>query len=350
MTAMVIVAGGAGTRLQSVIGEVPKVLAPIGEVANIVRLLGLAVEFGYREVFVLTGHGDGRIRRFLESDSTAQGLDLSVIKEPAPLGTAGCFLGLPSEFNDRMFVIYGDISCDFDIGRLERFHAHAGCAATVLTQPNGHNEDSDLLKVDANGKIVEVRRKPHPRNHDYENLTSAAAYILEPSVLDLVPNERCDWFHHVFPAAIAADIAVKAYQSWEYLQDYGEPARYRKALEDESKGLLGRRRANGLCVGGLFVNCRGHSDVSPDIVASVKMFNADRLPLCLCGPEAESIQMILSKRNAYADYLLPEFVDGEVNSLSQRFGFFGRQSRVISLAEFLPSRAQQLIEQTCNGC
>ena len=349
MTAMVIVAGSAGTRLQSVLGEVPKVLAPVGGVPNIVRQLGLAVEFGYREVFVLTGHGHGPIRSFVRSDSTARKLDISVIKEPAPLGTAGCFRGLPADFNDRMFVIYGDISCDFDVGRFERFHAHGGCAATILTQPNAHNDDSDILEVDAAGKIVEVRRKPHPSNHSYANLTNAAAYMLEPNILGLVPEEPCDWLHHVFPAAIAAGITVQPYESWEYLQDYGEPERYRKALEDESKGLLGQRRANGLCVGGLFVNCRGHAAVSRDIFASVKLFNANRLPLCLCGPESASIQMNLSRGDAYADHLMPEFADGDLDSLSRRFGFVGRQSRVIPLTEFVPSRARLLMGQVCNG-
>ncbi|NNE83120.1 MAG: nucleotidyltransferase family protein [Alphaproteobacteria bacterium] len=328
MTVLVIVAGGKGSRLKPLIDDLPKVLAPIGAQPNIDRLLALGREFGYRRVIVLAGDGAEQVQRHLAQTQEARDLDIQLVVEHTPGGTAGCFRDLAGNVDERMLVLYGDISCDLDLRRFEDYHSRMKATATILVQPNSHMHDSDLVAVDRNDRITRIDRKPHDPERYYENLTNAAAYILEPDILPAIPDGACDWLHDVFPRMLQKKRALQAYRSWEYLQDFGTPARYEKAQEDVSADIVGARRANGRTAGALFLDSQSATDISDDDIAALAFYNDRRWPVVLFGDVVKVLKRRLNDANVYADFYLDEFNESQLVSVCTRFGFNAARSRI----------------------
>lgn len=327
----VIVAGGKGTRLQPLIADLPKVLAPIGGRPNLDRLLALAREFSYRQIVILAGAEAQQIERHLSASPEADGLEIALIVEEAPGGTAGCFRPLAGKVDERMLVLYGDISCDFDLQRFDEFHTSRGKHATILVQPNSHMHDSDLVAVDENDVIMRIDRKPHDPARYYENLTNAAAYIVEPEVLAAIPDRACDWFHDVFPQMLGENMELQAYRSWEYLQDFGTAERYREAQADIEAGIVGDRRANGRTAGALFLRSRSAADIDENDIAAIAHYNERRWPVVLFGDIKEGLRRRLNDSNVYADFFLDAFSEGQMAAVCARFGFNAERSFVADL-------------------
>lgn len=328
MTILTIVAGGKGSRLKPLIDDLPKVLAPIGAQPNIDRLLALGREFGYRQVVVLAGDGAEQIQRHLAQTQEARELDIQLVVEHTPGGTAGCFRDLAGNVDERMLVLYGDISCDFDLWRFEDYHTRMKAIATILVQPNSHMHDSDLVAVDRNERITRIDRKPHDPRRYYENLTNAAAYFLEPDILPAIPDGACDWLQDVFPQILQEKKALQTYRSWEYLQDFGTPERYKKAQADVNAGIVGARRANGRTAGALFLNSQSAAEISDDDIAALAYYNDRRWPVLIFGDVEEVLRRRLNAANVYADFCLDEFNESQMASVCALFGFNAARSRI----------------------
>ncbi len=303
MTILVIVAGGKGTRLAGVIGGLPKVLASIGGKDNLSRLLELGQEYGYRRAIILAGEGFEQIESHLSETSGPQGIQADIVVEHEPGGTAGCFRELRGKIKERMLVLYGDISCDFDLARFEQFHEQHSQAVSVLVQPNSHVFDSDLVSLNEEGAIREIHRKPHQVGCFYENLTNAAAYCMEPSILDWLQEGACDWFHDVFPALIVKGNLPMAYRSWEYLQDFGTPERFEKAEMDYQNGIVGNRRADGHRTGALVVEVTTESLFCVTAIETIRKANNRRIPVMMTGYISQQHQEQLTDCSVYADEL-----------------------------------------------
>lgn len=302
MTILVIVAGGKGTRLKEVIGDLPKALAPIDGEENLSRLLNLGVEYGYKRAIVLAGFGGDKIEDYLATKWDHTALQVDVVHESEAAGTAGCFHELKGKVSERMIVLYGDILCDFDLKRFEYFHIKSKKPATVFVQPNSHMFDSDLVGLADDGSIQKIYQKPHDPNLMLENLTNAAAYVVEPEVLDYLPKGFSDWFQDIFPKMLEAEDYPIAYKSWEYLQDFGTPDRLVKASHDTVMGIVGQRRADSICTGGLIVNMDGSKNIS-QVMEKVRHANDLRIPVIWLGELSRELNSKFTETGVYIDVI-----------------------------------------------
>lgn len=91
-TNMLVLAGGFGTRLRSVISEVPKPLAPVFGRPYLHYLIENLVEQGVTSLTFLLHHQADLIESFLESQKSKgqyRGCELHTLTEHQPLGTGG---------------------------------------------------------------------------------------------------------------------------------------------------------------------------------------------------------------------------------------------------------------------
>lgn len=106
----VVLAGGFGTRLSSVISDVPKPMAPVRGRPFLEFLLGHVARQGVRRVILSVGYKREVIQDHF--GSAWGGLDIDYCVEDQPLGTGG---GIKKAFEDhglaRAFVFNGDSYC-----------------------------------------------------------------------------------------------------------------------------------------------------------------------------------------------------------------------------------------------
>ncbi|HUQ63951.1 MAG TPA: NDP-sugar synthase [Acidimicrobiales bacterium] len=236
----VVLVGGAGTRLRPLTLTVPKQVLPIVEVPMIERVLGHLAKHGVTEAILSLGY---RPESFLAVAPHGQvcGLTISHAVEPEPLGTAGAvrFAAREAGIDERFVVVNGDVLTDLDLGVLVEFHDARGGEATIALTTVDDASAFGLVSTDEDGRVRAFVEKPADATHSHGGDVNAGTYVLEPSVLDRIPDGRAVSIERdVFPL-MAADGVLFASVSDAYWTDTGTPERYLQAHLD----LIGERRA-----------------------------------------------------------------------------------------------------------
>ena len=184
--AMVIMAGGKGTRLRPHTESCPKPLLPVGDKPMLEHIIDRARAEGFKQ-FVLSVHYLGHMIEEYFGDGNQWGVRIDYLREPSPLGTAGA-LGLMQPRPDAPFVVTnGDVLTDIRYGDMLDFHLRQGAVATMAVRQ--HEWQHPFGVVQTHGvDIIGFEEKPVSISH-----VNAGIYILDPAALDvLAPNENCD--------------------------------------------------------------------------------------------------------------------------------------------------------------
>lgn len=128
-----VLAGGLGTRIRGVLGDTPKVLAPIAGRAFLGHLLDYLSAYGAGRVVLCLGHLADRVTAWLAQGDTQRTLDVVCQIEPRPLGTAGALGYVRKELRSgTVLVMNGDTFLDADLRAFVASHRLSGADASVL--------------------------------------------------------------------------------------------------------------------------------------------------------------------------------------------------------------------------
>ena len=223
---------------------VPKSLLPLGGRPVLAHQIDQLRAAGVQRVIVLAGHLAGPMRAAAIELARPE-LDIEVRVEPTRLGSGGC-LSLVRELDCPAIVVFGDIMFDVDLGALLASHARAGAAITAAVHPNEHPHDSDLVGLDAHGRVVALHAKPHPPGARLPNLVTAGLFVIAAEFLAKLPPaaeaRKRDLVQDLVSGALAAGVHVNAWRTTHYLKDMGTPKRYAEAEADLAARVPARRR------------------------------------------------------------------------------------------------------------
>jgi mannose-1-phosphate guanylyltransferase / phosphomannomutase len=236
---LVILAGGKGTRLG--LTDIPKPMIQITGKPLLLYQIELAKRYDITEIFILSGYLANVIIDYF-GDGSAYGVKISHIIEPKPLGTAGAVKLLKNKLKDRFLVFYGDIVMDFDIPSFINYDKNMpDTLGTILTHPNSHPHDSDLVETDSDKNVKSFLPKPHNENEIYHNLVNAALYILSPRIMDYIEDGVfADFGKDIFPFVIKKGEKLRAYSTPEYIKDMGTKDRLDEVNRDLLSGKVRR--------------------------------------------------------------------------------------------------------------
>ena len=118
----VILAGGLGTRLQSVVSDVPKPMAPVGNKPFLELILNYWIDQGIQRFILSVGYKAEVIINYF--GPSYKGTSIEYITEEKPLGTGGGLLKViaESEINEQFLIINGDTFFAVDLIAFEKFH------------------------------------------------------------------------------------------------------------------------------------------------------------------------------------------------------------------------------------
>ena len=239
----VVLVGGFGTRLRPLTYSVPKPMLPVGHVSIIERLVANLTRGGVTDVTFALGF---KPEPFIEAfpDARCAGATLSYAVEPEPLDTAGA-IRFAAEFagiDDTFVVANGDVLTDLDVGRLVAFHRERAATATLHLISVDDPSAFGVVALDDDGRIERFVEKPAPGTAP-SNLVNAGTYVLEPSVLDLIPaGEKVSIERSTFPLIVSSG-AIFGMASDDYWIDTGKPDLYLQANLD----LVNGRRPDTTC-------------------------------------------------------------------------------------------------------
>lgn len=147
-----------------------------------------------KEIIIVIGHLGDKIKDYFK-DGNKFGIKISYYEENPnkPLGTAGSLYYLKSMIDEDFILIFGDVFLNVDFNKMAEYHRNHFADATLLTHPNSHPFDSDLVVVDDVGKVIGFDSKENNRNYDYKNLVNSGIYMFLLEYLIIYQNLKM-WF------------------------------------------------------------------------------------------------------------------------------------------------------------
>lgn len=192
----VILVGGLGERLKPLTLETPKALLPLQGKPIVEHLFDWLKLYKINHVILAVGHMKEKIINHYR-DGSKFGLKIEYIIEDKLMGTAGC-VKLGKEYLKQTFLCTnGDEVKNINIDEWYKFHkknkALVSIALTKVENPSAYG----VAKME-NNKITEFVEKPK-KGTEPSNLINSGTYIIEPEVLNMIPDGHAMWEYDVFP-------------------------------------------------------------------------------------------------------------------------------------------------------
>jgi mannose-1-phosphate guanylyltransferase len=248
----IVLVGGEGTRLRPLTSDVPKPAVTLVDRPFLAYAIEWLGAHGVTEVVLACGFLPDVLRAALADEEERAGVEITYVAEPEPLGTAGAIRfaaeALGDRLGDRFLALNGDVLADLDLSALLRAHEERGARATIGLHPVADSSAYGLVSCDAEGRVLEFLEKT---GETVPGEINAGAYVLERSVLDLVPAGRAVSIEReVFPRLVGDGLCGLLLEG--YWMDIGTPDRYLQASWDILEGQVEtqvRATAPGLLVG-----------------------------------------------------------------------------------------------------
>ncbi|HEU4599865.1 MAG TPA: NDP-sugar synthase [Solirubrobacterales bacterium] len=240
MQAIVLV-GGEGTRLRPLTNDVPKPAVTLVDRPFLAYAIEWLAAHGVTEVVLACGFLPQVLREALGDEESRVGVTITYVAEPEPLGTAGAIRfaaeALGDRLEDRFLALNGDVLADLDLSALVRVHEEQGDCATIALHPVDDSSAYGLVRRDEGGRVLDFLEKT---GEPVPGEINAGAYLLERSVLDLVPAGRAVSIEReVFPRLVGEGLHGVLLDG--YWMDIGTPERYLQASWDILEGRVETR-------------------------------------------------------------------------------------------------------------
>jgi D-glycero-alpha-D-manno-heptose 1-phosphate guanylyltransferase len=150
LTEAIVLAGGYGKRLRSVVSEIPKPMAPVRGRPFLAFLLDYLAREGVRSVVLAVGYKWETIQAAFGSSYGPLRLQYSV--ETEPLGTGGGIrLALEQTVGDSVLALNGDTFFPAALGPLAHLHESTGADMTLALKRMERCERYGTLQLDSTG-------------------------------------------------------------------------------------------------------------------------------------------------------------------------------------------------------
>lgn len=220
----VILAGGKGTRLRPYTTVFPKPMVPIGDRPILEIILRQLNRHGFTDIQLSVGYLSQLLRSYLEqTDGLLPGTTIRYIYENEPTGTAGA-LKLIDGLDDTFLMMNGDVLTTLPYDEVLAFHREKSAALTISTHKKPVKIDLGILTAGDDLFVTEYIEKP---TLDYR--VSMGVYILEPHVIDLIPDKSYFDFPDLVKRLIDKGEPVAAYPSDHLWLDIGRHEDYENA-------------------------------------------------------------------------------------------------------------------------
>jgi NDP-sugar pyrophosphorylase family protein len=222
-----VLAGGFGTRLRPLSCSRPKMLFPVANKPLIDYTLTNLAQGGVDNVVLSVYYMAESMVRYLGPSKFDIGILYS--REQRPLGTGGAIKKAEDMLNGQMFIaMNGDVLTDIDYRRLLNFHREKGGLATIALIQVPDPSRYGAVELDYEGRITRFVEKPE-RGREPSNLVNAGIYVLEPEVLEYIPNiGKVSIETEVFPR-LAEERKLYGFESHGFWMDIGTPNDYLRA-------------------------------------------------------------------------------------------------------------------------
>lgn len=238
ITTAIILAGGFGTRLRTVITDLPKPMAPVNELPFLNYQLNYLKHFGIKKVIISTGHLSEKITEYYKN--SFNGMSVEYVHESTPLGTGGGIRLAAEKCKDtEAIVLNGDSFFDVNLNEFYKQHqinkVHFSIAVRQVKEASrygtillGHFSEN-TTSADLN-KVISFQEK---NGEVKEGIINGGIYIIDTTkYIELTKPEINFSIEKDFFEIQCKQQNIAAFKSEGYFIDIGVPEDYLKAQND----------------------------------------------------------------------------------------------------------------------
>jgi len=222
---VVILAGGLGRRLRSIVSDRPKPMAEINRRPFILYLFDQLIDIGLSRVIVSTGYLGNYISRELGTKYRA--LEICFSEEQAPLGTGGALkLASKQLTSDNVLVMNGDSYLEVDFMEFLSCHCRWQSEVTMALTTVEDRTQFGQVEMDLSGRIIRFEEKCP--DHGGSNWINAGKYFIQKDTIQKMPS--------TYPLSLEGDLFPSlvgkkffGYKSSGKFIDIGTPRSFRQA-------------------------------------------------------------------------------------------------------------------------
>ena len=179
----VILAGGMGTRLRSVVSDLPKILAPIAGRPFITYLLDQLLTNGFRHLVLCTGYKGEYVEEAL--GKKYKNLTIEYSQETKPLGTGGALrFAVDRIRTETIMAMNGDSFIDADLtDYLDKYFEKRYKASLILTRVSDTSRFG-RVEIDNAYRVARFVEKGEDADPGWIN---AGVYLFQKKMLESIP-------------------------------------------------------------------------------------------------------------------------------------------------------------------
>lgn len=212
--AVVLMAGGKGTRLHPYTLDVPKPMIPVGGRPILETIIRRLAGFGFERFYISVNYKAEQIIDHF-GNGRGFGVEVDYLHEDQPLGTAGALQQLVGRETLPVLVMNGDVLTRLNLRALIDFHQHEGVAATLAVREHTYQVPFGVVEMEHH-RLRELAEKPVHRM-----FINAGIYVLSPSALATIPEGEFFDMTQLLDALKDTSAGVACFPVAEYWMDVG---------------------------------------------------------------------------------------------------------------------------------
>ncbi len=234
----IILAGGLGTRLRSVVSEVPKCMAPVNGIPFIHFIVWFLKNEGIEHFIFSLGYKHEIITGYL--DKTFPQLNKQYSIEQEPLGTGGAIKkALSLVQTDFAVVLNGDTMFNVHIGELVNTHQQKKASCTIALKEMKQFTRYGSVETDTDDRITAFNEKTYCE----KGLINGGVYVINKNSLQDKELPESFSFERDYLEKFLASEKIFGVQNEYYFIDIGVPEDYQK-FQDDYNLILSKKKYN----------------------------------------------------------------------------------------------------------
>ena len=236
----ILLCGGLGTRLRSVVSDRPKPMADIAGKPFLHYLVKMLSKSGVKHLIFALGYMGEQIEAYFQSGED-YGLSISYSYEDSPLGTGGAIRNALSRVSEEnVLVLNADTYFHTDYENLFMQQLKNKAAMTIAGRKIEDISRYGAILKDETGRILRWNEKMNPNEgkSSHPGEINGGIYVMQKSLIARIPEEKQSLENDCIPAWLKDGVYLQAILSDGYFMDIGIPEDYAQFRKDIENGTI----------------------------------------------------------------------------------------------------------------
>ena len=250
----ILLCGGLGTRLRSVVSDRPKPMADIAGKPFLHYFVRMLSEKGVERFIFALGYMGEQIEEYFR-DGREYGISIAYSYEESPLGTGGAIRNaLPKMQEEDVLVLNADTYFDTDYRSLFQEHRVKCADMTIASREIEDVSRYGAIVKDTDGRILRWNEKQSGSGETAPDSAETLArsgetapkrgeinggiYVMKKSLIEKIPAGKQSLENDCIPVWLSHSVNIHALPSDGYFMDIGVPEDYRRFQEDVQSGKI----------------------------------------------------------------------------------------------------------------